>query len=525
MWLNCLLIGCLLMVMTNNVKGQEKEFQQGVLYVKVFSGMDKELYRLLEEKEQIGAFGVNNIEHPFKDGSEALKLIYRIHFDAGKPCDSLMNILKSYDFIDYVERIPVYHLCYMPNDFNPLHQWGLLKVHAEEAWDINRGKSSVVIAVVDNAVRTSHHDLAANMWVNAGEIPNNGIDDDGDGYIDDVNGWDVADNDNNPNPPAGINANSEFNHGSHVSGIASAVTDNGIGVASLAFNCSIMAVKSAPDTSGGNDLTNPYDGVYYAVKAKANIINMSFETTTPEATGQSMIDFAYNSGVVCVAAAGNDSSNAYRYPAMYRHVIGVGSTDANDKKSPFSNYGHDAAVMAPGTNILSTMGFNDVSLGYLEGTSMSSPLVCSLAGLVLSENPKLNPDEVKYYIQAGCDNIDALNPAYSGQLGSGRINAFNTLKLVQQDTAKYATNSIINIFPNPCNNTCNIRFNQRCINADFSIMIHNVLGQKVYEGTVSNFNGFYYPLNLISLRQGVFYMQIIMPDMTLNTIIVKGESQ
>jgi len=155
---------------------------------------------------------------------------------------------------------------------------------------------------------------------------------------------------------------------------------------------------------------------------------------------------------------------------------------------------------------------------------MASPLVCGLAGLIIAENPRLNPDQVKQYIQAGCDNIDALNPTYAGQLGSGRINAYKSLQLVQQDLNNYNSNEVINIFPNPSGNICNIRFNQRCINSSFTIIIHNLLGQQVYNETINSFSGFYYPLNLLNLAEGVYITQIILPNESLYKIIVKGKN-
>ena len=513
----------LLMACFATVSGQESSYQQGVLYVKIVEGSYTRFDALFQENETILSYHVSQIEQPFKDGDEVLKLIYRIHFDATKSCDSLVHFLSGFSCVDYAERIPVYRLSYHPNDLIPINQWSLPKVNAEAAWDISKGSSNVVIAVVDNAVRITHHDLAANIWTNEAEIPNNGIDDDGDGYTDDIHGWDVADHDNNPNPPAGFNSSSDWNHGTHVSGIASAVTDNALGVASLGFGCKIMAVKCAPDTSTtGNDLPNPYDGVYYAVKAHANIINMSFSSSTPSNTDRSMTDFAYNSGLVCVAAAGNDNNNSPRYPAAYRHVIAVGATGKTDLKSGYSNYGSYVSVMAPGDSIKSTIAISDLAYGYLYGTSMASPMVCGLAGLILSVNPKLNPDQVAYYIKAGCDNIDALNPAFTNQLGAGRINAYNSLKLVQQDTAKFNANAIINIFPNPSGSTCNIRFLQRWNGAPITIILKNLLGQPVLQETVTNFIGFYYPLNLYALPQGLYFTQIILPDTSLNTIIIKA---
>ena len=503
-------------------KAQSNNYQQGVIYVRIAPHTQSQFFGLFGDDNKLGTYSITKIEQPFSRGDSTISRIYRLHFDASIPADNIINYLEQYPFIDYAEKIPVCRINFVPNDIVTAHQYNLIKVNAEQAWDISKGSSSVVIAIVDNAVRTTHHDLKANIWVNSNIDPSTGYDV-ADGYADDINGWDFADNDNNTSPPAGINSVSEWSHGTHVAGIASAVTDNGIGVASLGFSCKIMALKCAPDTeSNPGILTNAYDGVYYAVTHKANIINMSFFADAPDSTSQSVMQYAYNSGIVCVAAGGNNSSSIPVYPATYPNVIGVGATDQNDVMASFSNYGINVNVMAPGYNIYGTFAYNDSAYSYFSGTSMASPLVAGLAGLIVSENPKLNPDQVKYYIQAGCDNIDLENPAYIGQMGSGRINAYKSLQLVQQDLNNYNNNSVINVFPNPSNNTCNIRFNQRIVNSSFEIVIHNLLGQKVYDENVASFNGFLYPLNLTSLAEGVYIANIILPDSSLNTIIVKA---
>jgi serine protease len=515
----------LLLITFTSSYSQSNKYQQGVIYVRIAPHSQQQFFNLFGDNNTIANYSITKIEQPFNGGDSTISRIYRLHFDASIPQDNLIKILEQYPFIEYAEKIPVYRISFVPND--PLylsHQYNLLNVNAKQAWDICKGSPSVVIAVVDNAININHQDLEANIWTNPNVDPQTYWDV-ADGYLNDIHGWNVADSNNNPNPPTGINASSDWNHGTHVSGIASAATNNGLGIASLGYSCKIMALRCAPENSSGDNLTVPYDGVFYAVINKANVINMSFEASAPDSTDQSIIKYAYNAGVVCIAAAGNDTSATPVYPATYPNVIGVGATDQNDRIASFSNYGPNATVMAPGWDIYSTFGYADNAYGYLYGTSMASPLVCGLAGLIISENPKLNPDQVKYYIQAGCDNIDLMNPAFIGQMGSGRINAYKSLQLVQQDSNNYNSNNVINVFPNPSTNTCNLRFNQRCVNASFEIIIHNLLGQKVYDEIVPNFSGFLYPLNLISLAQGVYITQIILPNTTYNTIIVKGQNE
>ncbi|MGB0840622.1 MAG: S8 family serine peptidase, partial [Chitinophagales bacterium] len=168
------------------------------------------------------------------------------------------------------------------------------QVMGEEAWDITTGESTVVIGLVDDAVMVEHSDLADNMWVNAGEIAGNGIDDDGNGYIDDINGWDAADDDNNPSPPTASADDNTFSHGTHCAGIASAVTDNSNGIAGMGFNTTIMGVKCTPDSQPGGAIPAAMEGVEYAVAAGADVISMSWGGGPESATDQAVFDAAHD---------------------------------------------------------------------------------------------------------------------------------------------------------------------------------------------------------------------------------------
>ena len=150
---------------------------------------------------------------------------------------------------------------FLPNDWSQFDDlWHLEKIRAQQAWDVTKGSEDVVIAIVDDAVMITHEDLQDNIWENAGEVANNGFDDDGNGFIDDFNGFNVAGDNPNPNPPR-----DEFAHGTHVAGCAAAVTDNGIGIPAIGFNCTIMPVRSSSNASVGGGITNAYEGVDYAI--------------------------------------------------------------------------------------------------------------------------------------------------------------------------------------------------------------------------------------------------------------------
>jgi serine protease len=370
------------------------------------------------------------IERPFahvKD--DGLKRIYRITFDDPTKVDYLIGELERNSSIEYAEKVELIETTVTPNDpdFNPGDQWALYQINAEMAWDLSLGSSNVVVAIVDDAVEISHVDLTGAIWQNAGETPNNGVDDDGNGYIDDVSGFDVANNDNNPGPDAPVNA---YDHGTHVAGIAGATTNNGAGMASIGFGIELMAVKS---TNSASAVTHGYDGIIYAVESGADVINMSWGGSGQSATAQNIINYAYNQNIVLVAAAGNDNVSSTFYPAGYNNVISVASTTTGDAKSGFSNYGSWIDISAPGSGIWSTVPNNGYAIK--QGTSMASPLVAGLCGLMLSLNPGLLAADVENCLLTTATDIDGANPSYINQLGAGRIDAFAAMNCIAGTTA------------------------------------------------------------------------------------------
>ncbi|MGD8779874.1 MAG: S8 family serine peptidase [Ignavibacteria bacterium] len=335
--------------------------------------------------------------------------------------------LEAQSEIEWAEPYYIDEIDYVPNDFRTEDQYNLLLIKAQEAWEISKGATNVVIAIVDTGVDWDHPDLAGNIWTNSGEIAGNNYDDDENGYKDDVRGWDFG----------GLNGTSDNNptedrpdHGTFVAGIASAVTDNGVGIASIGFNCKIMAVKtSRDDVRDDNDLaliSYGYDGIKYAADNGANVINCSWGGSAYSQANQEVIDYAISKGALVVAAAGNDNEAEVNYPARYSGVLSVGSSDSHDVKSGFSNYGIGLDVVAPGSEVLSTWQEED---GYIfgSGTSFSSPLAAGLAGLVFSVFPEYSPLQVAEQIRINADNIDENNSGLEYNLGSGRINALKAL--------------------------------------------------------------------------------------------------
>jgi serine protease len=371
--------------------------------------------------------GITNVSQQFANAkhSSELRRTYQITFSNHAKVNDLIREIEATGDVEFAEKVPLTKTCLTVNDPSYPSQWGLSTIDAPLAWNYFSTGSSIVVAIVDDAVQTTHPDLSPNLWVNPGEIASNGIDDDGNGIIDDINGCDVSDNNFDPNPPT-----TAYDHGTHVAGIAGARSNNATGVASIGFSVKLMCVKS---TNSASSVTHGYDGVLYAADNGADVINMSWGGSGSSITTQAIIDYAYGQGVVLVAAAGNDNVSSMFYPAGYTNVIAVASTASGDAKSSFSNYGSWIDVSAPGSNIYSTTVTS--SYGNKSGTSMASPMVAGLAGLMLSLNPALTPTDIRNCILSSAENIDAVNPGFIGQLGSGRINANDAMICVSTTLA------------------------------------------------------------------------------------------
>lgn len=435
----------------------------------------------------LSTYGVDTLFKPFKMPGTPLDKVYRIEFTNISLVNNLIADLELIPDVEFAEKSPLYKTTSTPNDLQST-QWALTKIKAPEAWDISSGSANIVIAIVDNAVMHSHEDLVGNRWVNTAEqggLP--AIDDDFNGFTDDIYGYDVANSDNNPEPPANTNNSSAFIHGTHVAGIAAAATNNGVGMASLGYNCKFMSVKCSPDNSNGQSLTKAQDGIYYAMRAGADVISMSFASPGDALVSQLIIDQAYNAGIVLIAAAGNDNTNTPYYPAYYSNVIAVGATNENDEKASFSNYGNWVDVMAPGTNIYSTLPENGNTYGNRQGTSMATPFVSGLAGLVLAQNGNLSPAQVKNKIMQGCENIDSHNSNYLGQIGAGRINALYTFSPLGVSTS--AENIERTIFPNPtqAGTMVNLMW-QDGIVGNVNVSILDITGKLVSSNTINTQN-------------------------------------
>ncbi len=346
-----------------------------------------------------------------------LSLIYELNYSSNITIEKVINKLMSTGILIYAEPHMVPKSLYAPND--PLgtagSQYHLLKINAFNAWNINKGDSSIVIGITDTGTEPTHPDLFNAIKRNYADVID-GIDNDGDGYVDNYKGWDLGMNDND----ATYQANA---HGVHVSGIAAASTDNSIGGAGVGFNCKFLPVKIS-DASG--NLIAAYEGIKYAADHGCTVINCSWGGGGATQFGQDMVTYAtINKSCLVVAAAGNNGVDGEFFPAAYDYVIAVANTTSGDIKHSSSNYGYFVDVAAPGDNINSTWTGSSYSL--LTGTSMSSPVVAGAAGIVKKQFPSYNGLQIGERLKVTADNIYALNPTFINKLGTGRINLFRAL--------------------------------------------------------------------------------------------------
>ncbi|WP_445665349.1 S8 family serine peptidase [Fodinibius sp. AD559] len=375
--------------------------------------------------------------------------------------------------VAYAEPRYIRHLNAVPND--PDIQKFVDTHNFTDAWDFSKGSRDIIVAVVDGGVDYTHPELNENLWVNQNEVPptvfaqadkngdgevtasnvqtyleQNGADYNGDGsitledalhtdsdftdnidndnneFIDDLFGWDFWESgstdqnitqDNNPIHDA-------TDHGTHVTGIAAAETDNGEGVAGAAYNATYMPVKAGGAPNFDDVIGFGYEGILYAANNGADIINCSWSGGSASQAEEDIINLATQMGSLIIAAAGNEA-NRTAYPARYDKSLAVGSVEPNDNRSSYSNFGYNLDVLATGTDILSTSFNND----YIskKGTSMSAPVVSGLAVLVKDLNPNWGPERIGMQIRGSANYIDDSNPDLEHQLGHGSINAYRAL--------------------------------------------------------------------------------------------------
>jgi len=300
------------------------------------------------------------------------------------------------------------------NDPNIPQAWGLEKTLANKAWSVSQGDKNILVAVIDTGADINHEDLANNIWTNPGETgldkngkdkATNGIDDDGNGFVDDVHGWNFVSNNNNLTDNHG--------HGTHVSGIIGAEAGNKKGIAGISPKVSLMQLKYFdPKVPNTDNLKNTIAAIKYAIKMKANIINYSGGGTEYSKEEFEAVQEAQKNGILFVAAAGNERSNSDHnkyYPADYglSNIISVTAIDPSTEVLPSSNYGVQTVdIAAPGQGILSTLPNNNY--GTMTGTSQATAFVTGAAVLFMAHRKVTEPEKVKEYILSTGDSQSSL---------------------------------------------------------------------------------------------------------------------
>lgn len=369
-----------------------------------------------------------------------LDRMYTVRYDEPiEPFDLCKRLMSNPD-VEYATPLFIHSLSFTPNDPRFSQQGALTRLRAAQAWDVTKGSPDVLIAIIDSGTDYEHEDLAPNIWTNPKEIPNNNVDDDQNGFVDDVRGWDFVGNvtsneamnnilrpDNDPK----VRSNTMTDvlaHGTSTAGCASAATNNGKGIASVGFGCRIIPIKCGSDNPQAQGILRGYEAIRYAADLGADVINCSWGRIGNDPGAQDAIDYAVSKGAVVVAATGNVGANmdvTPFFPASAQNVLAVGSVSDNDVPSGFSNYGWDATTYAPGENVLTTYPGNQYR--GQSGTSFSCPIVAGICGLVKSAHPDWTPHQIIQQIRSTSDvmasAIDRRQQFY------GRVNAERAVKV------------------------------------------------------------------------------------------------
>jgi serine protease len=432
----------------NDQNNEKKPYDLSTILVKFKPGVTK------KQKNDVASLAGGKFKDKNDDGIDdryqhilAGRLVtLELQGEKGRDLASLaLRILENHPLLEYAEYnyLRSIDYTYLPNDERFDELWGLhntgqtagsndADIDAPEAWEISSGSSEVIVGVIDTGIDYNHEDLANNMWINPGEIPGNGVDDDGNGYVDDIHGINAIIDE--PDDPMRGDPMDDHYHGTHCAGIIGAIGDNGKGVTGVNWTVKLIGIKFA--SAGGGSDSDAIESINYAVGLRNRGVNIRVLSNSWGGADYSLslfdaITAANNAGILFVAAAGNYSSdNDARpfYPASYDipNVLAVAATDHDDNLCSFSNYGATTVdIAAPGSAILSTYPNN---IYYAtSGTSMATPHVAGAAALLLSVNDELTVEDLKNYLM----NYGDLLPSLNGKCLSGsRLNVNDALSQV-----------------------------------------------------------------------------------------------
>ena len=375
-----------------------------------------------------------------------LSRVYRVSLPADADVRAAALAFAGNPDVEYAEPMLVHYVDETPNDprFSSSQAY-LRQIMSEAAWDVHKGQNGaeVVVGISDSGVAWRHEDLVDNILQNLGEDADgdgrvieqsggawvfdpgdvNGIDDDGNGYVDDFVGWnflnDNGQQDNDPDDPG--------SHGTHVAGLAAARTDNATGIASVSWNVKILPT-SAANSESEDAIERGLASVIYLADNGADIINMSWGSANTSQTQRLVMAYASGLGSLLVSSAGNESSSDAHYPSALPGVISVAAVGSTDRLASYSNRGLSVDIAAPGGAGINSL-LSTVPSGYSskQGTSMASPITAGVFALLKSLHPGWSNEQLVEQVLGTADPIDDLNPTFVGQLGHGRVNPFNAL--------------------------------------------------------------------------------------------------
>lgn len=446
LWINCLLLAGQAMADPPTIPGR--------LVLKLREPAQPGGDELAQLKPALTALHATSIKQKFPGsqlpivemtGSVNLRLVYELAVPAGLTLAKARAQLLATGVVEYVEPLYIREPQYQPSD--PLadsaragNQYHLHLTQAYRAWDFTKGDTSIVIGVTDTGIRYSHEDLRGQVKYNYAD-PINGKDDDGDGYVDNFRGWDLANGNNDPL------YNAFDGHGSQVSGIVAGQADNAKGLAGVGFRCKFLPLQIFPGTTTGSFAG--FEAIVYAADHGCRVINMSWGSPGGYSRfEQDVCSYAaINRDVVLIAAAGNTPADLLFYPASYDHVLCVSATDATDAKASFATYSRRVDLVAPGVNITNTYGRPattaagpaDADYWYGSGTSFATPQVAGAAALVRARFPQFTAEQVLAQLRRSADaSVLALpaNAAYRDMMGTGRLNIARAVASMAQREAR-----------------------------------------------------------------------------------------
>ncbi|MBC5992474.1 S8 family serine peptidase [Pontibacter cellulosilyticus] len=382
--------------------------------------------------------------------------IFELNYSSEIGFEKARNVLMASGLVEYVEplyeRVPFHQPNDPAADSTLTTQYYLKLISAYQAWGVEKGDTNVIIGILDTGFRLTHQDLKAKVKRNYNDLID-GKDNDGDGYIDNYEGWDFADSDNNPFDDTRFNG-----HGTNVAGVAVAAANNSTGMAGVGYNIKFMPLKVFTSTSSGG--FGGYEAIVYAANKGCSVINLSWGGEGYSKYEQDIINYAVlERNAVIVASGGNTAGNINFYPASYDNVISVGGTDASDIKHSTYTHSYNIDLTAPSRNVYTTSHASDSAYGGANGTSFASPLVAACAALVRSRYPELNARQVIEHLRVSSDDIYTIaqNQPYLEMLGKGRVNLKRAIKQQGLKSTRCTKFEIVGSYAPPAGATAHIK--------------------------------------------------------------------